>query len=115
MPLTPTEPDAVAGYTETLIAVAVRYPEHGPHGQVPWAHIGSAGIDVPGDLWTWLRNLPDWESGNVNYVVYIVPEADYRPIYELDVPAVMELDTFQFLATVEEMDAVRSAIAAAGE
>src|SRR5258708_31483486 len=89
--LTPNEHDIKAGYTKMLMAVAVRhFPRLGP-GEVPWPDWGRVGIDYQHEVYAWLRSLPDWEDGDMNYAVYIVSPQDYRPLAKLGIPGIKEL------------------------
>ena len=109
MKITPSEPDAQAGYTETLTAVAVYHPEGCRDVELPWAHTGAADVDLPGDVYIWRDGLASYEKGDVHYATYLVPEAEYRELQELGIAGPVELDTFDFLATPGDVDKVRAA------
>lgn len=111
MAITPNEHDAAAGFTEVLTAVAIRRFPDVPAGEPPWTDSASAGISWPAEVDRWLNGLPDWYEHDVNYMVCLVPEEDYRPLYQLRIPGLEELSTFDFLATKEEVANVRAAIA----
>ena len=76
--------------------------------------IGSAGIEWPYDLDKWLRDLPDWQDHDINYRIYVVPEEEYRPLYELKIAGIKELGRRDFLVTAEQLASVRAAGQSAG-
>jgi len=114
MAMTPNEHDVAAGFTETMIAVAVRHYEDWPDHDLPWVDLGSAGIGWHWSFDSWLRDLPDWSHGDLRYLLYVVPEADYRPLSDFRIRGYLELDTKPFLATKEDVAKVRAARTAVG-
>lgn len=98
-----------AGYTRTLIAVAVRHFPEVAADQVPWPDWGRVKIPMPYEVDNWLRGLPDWEQGDMNYLLYIVPPEEYKPLTELKIRGVKELDALEFHATEGQVAAARGA------
>jgi hypothetical protein len=108
MALTPDKHDVAAGFTETLIAVAVRRYEGWPDHKLPWVDIGSAGIGWNWSFDKWLKELPDWDE-DLHYILLVVPEADYQPLSNFKIQGYKELDTLPFLATKEDVAKVIAA------
>jgi hypothetical protein len=111
MPLTNDE-DIEAGYTEILTAVAVHHLER-PRVKVPWARVGEAGLGSA-DMDRMLRRIHRWERYNIDYVVYLVPADEYRPLDEMGIWGPEELDWEEFATTPEQVVRVRAATAARG-
>ena len=51
--------------------------------------------------------MPDWYDGDLNYLAYVLPENEYQPLRDYQVPGVKELGTFDFLATKEDVAKVQ--------
>jgi hypothetical protein len=101
----PNEHDIKAGYTEVLTAVAVNHPER-PHAEIPWAHEGE--VDPwPGDVDVMLREI-GWDYADLDYVVYLVPKNEYRPLAELGIRGPKERGRQNFAATPDEVARVRA-------
>jgi hypothetical protein len=104
-----TDEDIKAGFTELLMGVAVHHGEQ-PRMDVPWADVGSAGF-FPVDSELWLRHVPGWESGKVDYAFYLVPMDEYQPLHEMGIRGPEELDCEEFIATPDEVEKVRAVMA----
>jgi hypothetical protein len=106
--MVPSEEDVKAGYTEVLTAVAVHHAEH-PRAEVPWACPGE--VDLwPAEIDSMLREIGGWDNHDLDYVVYLVPKDEYRPLDEMGIRGPSELGWKYFAATPGEMARVRAAM-----
>ena len=101
--------DADAGFTELLRAVAIRRYEAFSGTEIAMTTPAEAGVATPYEVDRWACELGGFDEADVHCMVYVVAPDEYRSLSDRGIKDATEIDWFDFVATPEEVAAVRSA------